>query len=63
MVKILTKTIFQSGYQRAVFRETASFKWLCLAMMEIHQEIIANIRNVIDKFYVGNTRLKLNISA
>jgi hypothetical protein len=32
-------------------------------MMEIHQEVISNIGNVIDKFSVGNTRLKLNISA
>jgi hypothetical protein len=32
-------------------------------MMEIHQEIISNIGNVTDKFSVGNTRLKLNISA
>jgi hypothetical protein len=38
-------------------------KWLGLAMMEIHQEIISNIGNVTDKFSVGNTRLKLNISA
>jgi hypothetical protein len=37
--------------------------WLGLAMMEIHQEIIPNIGNVIDKFSIGNTRLKLNISA
>jgi hypothetical protein len=33
-----------------------------LAMMEIHQEIIPNMGNVIDKFFVENRRLKLNIS-
>jgi hypothetical protein len=33
-----------------------------LAMMEIHQEIIPNMGNVIDKFSVENIRLKLNIS-
>jgi hypothetical protein len=26
-----------------------------LAMMEVHQEIIPNIGNIIDKFSVGNT--------
>ena len=29
-----------------------------LALMQIHQEIIPDIEKVIDKFAVGNTRLK-----
>ena len=31
-----------------------------LALMKIHQEIVPDIEKVIDKFSVGNTRLKFN---
>ena len=31
-----------------------------LALMKMHQEIIPDVEEVIDKFSIGNTRLKFN---
>ena len=43
------------NYQRSTMGEE---RLNGIALMQIHQEIIPDIEKVIDKFAVGNTRLK-----